>query len=79
MDIEGRDVFKAKGGQILPLSDAEAAKWIKAVEPVIGSYKKEMGSQGFKAADVDKWIEFIKERIAYWKAEEQHRKVPSPF
>ena len=79
MDIEGRDVFKAKGGQILALSDAEAMKWIKAVEPVIAAYKKEMVSQGFKASDVDKWIDFIKERIAYWKAEELQRKVPAPF
>ena len=79
MDIEGRDVFKTKGGQIIPLSEVEAAKWIKAVEPVIGAYKKEMVSQGFKAADVDKWIDFIKERIAYWKAEELQRKIPTPF
>jgi hypothetical protein len=38
-----------------------------------------MVSQGFKAADVDKWIDFIKERIAYWKAEELQRKIPTPF
>jgi TRAP-type C4-dicarboxylate transport system substrate-binding protein len=79
MDIDGRDVFKAKGGQVIPLSDAEAMKWIRAVEPVIAAYKKEMVSQGFKASDVDKWIEFIKERIAYWKAEERERKIPAPF
>ncbi len=79
MDIEGREVFKAKGGQIVALSDAEATRWIKAIEPVITAYKKEMVSQGFKASDVDTWIDFIKERIAYWKAEELQRKVPAPF
>ena len=79
MDIEGRDVFKAKGGQLITLSDTEAAKWVKAVQPVIGAYKKHMTQEGFKAADVDAWIAFIKERVAYWKKEEAHRKVPSPF
>jgi TRAP-type C4-dicarboxylate transport system substrate-binding protein len=31
MDIEGMDLFKKKGGEIITLSDAEAATWIKAV------------------------------------------------
>ena len=79
MDIEGRDVFKAKGGQVITLSDAEAAKWVKAVQPVIGAYRKHMTEEGFKATDVDNWIAFIKERIAYWKKEEAQRKIPSPF
>ena len=79
MDIEGRDFFKEKGGQLITLSDAEAPKWIKAVEPTIAEYKKRVTSEGFKAADVDSWIAYIKERIAYWKKEESARKVPSPF
>ncbi len=79
MDIEGKDVFKAKGGKLITLSDAEAAKWVKAVQPVIGAYKKHMTEEGFKATDVDTWIAFIKERIGYWKKEEAQRKVPSPF
>ncbi len=45
MDIEGRDLFTSKGGQMINLSDAEAERWIKAVEPVIGSYKKKMACQ----------------------------------
>jgi TRAP-type C4-dicarboxylate transport system substrate-binding protein len=79
MDIEGRDVFKAAGGQILALSDAEAARWIKAVEPVVGAYKKAMVGKGQKEADVDAWLSFIKERIAYWKKEQTQRKIPAPF
>lgn len=79
MDIEGRDVFKTAGGQIIDLSDAEAAKWIKAVQPVFAAYKKTMVSKGFKEADVDGWLSYIKERIAYWKAEEKKRGVASPF
>lgn len=79
MDIEGVDVFKAKGGQIISLSDAEAARWIKAVEPLIGDYKKDMISKGYKASEVDSWLSYIKERIEYWKKEEKQRKIASPF
>ena len=79
MDIEGRDVFKAAGGQMIELSDAEAAKWIKAVQPIFTAYKKTMVSKGFKEADVDGWLSYIKERIAYWRAQEKQRKVAAPF
>ncbi len=27
IDIEGREFLKSQGGQIVPISDAEAAKW----------------------------------------------------
>ena len=79
MDIEGRDVFKAKGGQVFTLSDAEAAKWIKAVQPIFAGYKKTMAAKGFKEAEVDSWLSYIKERISYWKAEEKKRGVAAPF
>jgi TRAP-type transport system periplasmic protein len=79
MDIEGRDLFKSGGGQILPLSDAEVARWVKAVEPVTGDYKKSMASKGYKDADVDGWIKYIKERIEYWRGEEKKRGIAAPF
>ena len=79
MDIEGADVFKAAGGQTFFLADAEAARWVKAVEPVLNGYKKSMTGKGFKEADVDGWVKFIKERTEYWKEEAKRKKVPSPF
>jgi TRAP-type C4-dicarboxylate transport system substrate-binding protein len=79
MDLEGIEVFKAQGGQIFELSDSEAGKWIKAVEPVIAGYKKSMVEKGFKESDIEGWIKFIKERIEYWKKEERARKIPTPF
>ncbi len=79
MDIEGRDLFKSGGGQILPLSDSEVAKWVKAVQPVIADYKKGMISKGYKEAEIDGWLSFIKERTEYWKKEEKQRKIPAPF
>jgi TRAP-type C4-dicarboxylate transport system substrate-binding protein len=79
MDIEGRDLFKSKGGEVISLSDAEAQKWIKAVEPVIGDYKKSMVSKGYKDTDVDGWLKYIKERIDYWHKEQKKRGLPSAF
>ena len=79
MDIEGMDLFKSKGGQVINLSDAEAARWIKAVEPVIGDYRKSMVSKGYKEADVDGWVKYIKERIEYWHKEQKRRAIPSAF
>jgi len=79
MDLEGTDEFKAVGGQIIPLSDAEAAKWIKAVQPVFGDYKKAMAGKGYKEAEVDGWLSYIKERIGYWQKEEKQRKIAAPF
>jgi TRAP-type C4-dicarboxylate transport system substrate-binding protein len=79
MDIEGRDAFKAVGGQMFTLSDAEAAKWVKAVQPIFAEYKKTMVDKGFKGAEVDGWLGYIKERITYWKAEEKKRGVAAPF
>ena len=79
MDIEGRDLFTSSGGQIISLSDAEAAKWKKAVEPVIEDYKKSMVAKGYKAAEVDGWLKYVKERIEYWHKEQKKRGVPSPF
>jgi TRAP-type C4-dicarboxylate transport system substrate-binding protein len=79
MDIEGGAVFKTAGGQMITLSDAEAAKWIRAVQPIFAAYKKDMVSKGFKEAEVDGWISYIKERIAFWKAEEKKRGIATPF
>jgi len=79
MDLEGTNLFKSVGGQILPLSDAEAARWIKAVEPVMTAYKKDMVSKGHKGTDVDSWVSYIKERIEYWRKEEKKRGIAAPF
>jgi TRAP-type transport system periplasmic protein len=78
-DIVGKEYFLEKGGQIIPLADAEMARWSKAVEGVITDYKKDMVSKGFTAAEVDGWISFIKERIEYWKAQEKTRKIPTAY
>lgn len=78
-DLDGLEFFKQQGGQVVPIPEAEVQRWVKAVQPVIDDYKKDMVSKGFKAAEVDGWIKFIKERIAYWKGQEQARKIPTAY
>ena len=73
------DVFKSEGGQVISLSDAEAARWIKAVDPIIGTYKKNMVSKGYKEADVDGWLKYIGDRIEYWKKQQKDRGIAAPF
>ena len=79
IEIEGQQFFLSKGGKIIPLSNAEGAKWVKAVQPVIDDYKKSMVAKGYKAADIDKYISFIKERTIYWTKQEKARKIPSAY
>jgi TRAP-type C4-dicarboxylate transport system substrate-binding protein len=79
IDIAGRDFFIAQGGQIVPISDAESARWIKAAEPVTEDYKKDLVSKGHKAGDIDGWLSFVRERIEYWKGQEKTKKIPTSY
>jgi hypothetical protein len=60
---------------MVPISDKEMERWTRAVEPVIADYKKDMVSKGYKAADIDGWVTFMRERIEYWKGQERARKI----
>jgi TRAP-type C4-dicarboxylate transport system substrate-binding protein len=79
IDIEGREFFLKQGGQMINISDAEAARWVKAAEPVIADYKKDLVSKGYKPAEIDSWVSFIRERIEYWKGQEKAKKVPTAY
>jgi TRAP-type C4-dicarboxylate transport system substrate-binding protein len=79
IDIGGRDYFIAQGGQIVPISDAESARLIKAAEPVIEDYKKDLISKGHKSGDIDGWLKFVRERIEYWKGQEKTKKIATSY
>jgi TRAP-type transport system periplasmic protein len=79
IDIEAWEYFTKQGGQIIPISDAEAARWIKAAEPVIDDYKKDLLSKGYKAKEIDGWLSFVKERIEYWKVQEKAKNIPTAY
>ena len=40
IDIEGREFFLKQGGKIIPVSEAESARWIKAAEPVMATSER---------------------------------------
>ena len=79
IDIGGIDFLKKNGGQVITLSPAETERWVKAVQPLIAEFKKEMVAKGHKEQEVDAWISFIRERTEYWKAQEKARKIPSIY
>jgi len=35
--------------------------------------------RGFKDFEVDSWMSYIKERIAYWEGQEKARKIPTAY
>lgn len=78
-DFEGMDYFKQRGGQMITLPEEEITKMQKAVEPVIENYMKDMQAKGFKRADMEEQLKYIRERIAYWSAQEKSRNLRSPY
>jgi len=79
IDVEGLQFFKQRGGQVVQLTEAEASRWQKAVEPVVENYKKNMISKGYKAAEVDGWISYIRERVAYWTSKSKEKGIKSAW
>jgi TRAP-type C4-dicarboxylate transport system substrate-binding protein len=79
IDIEGVQFFKSQGGEIIDLSDAEIARWIKAADAVTADFKKDLAGKGYKPAEIDSWLAFIKERIEYWKGQEKAKKIATAY
>jgi TRAP-type C4-dicarboxylate transport system substrate-binding protein len=79
IEIEGVQFLKSQGGQIIPISDAEAARWVQASQPVIGEFKKDLMGKGFPEKEVDSWLAFVKERVEYWRAQEKAKKIPTVY
>ena len=52
---------------------------MKAVQPVIEDYKKDLVSKGYKAGNIDEWIGFVTSRIQYWKGQEKARNIHTTF
>jgi TRAP-type transport system periplasmic protein len=79
IDIEGAKFFKSKGGQVTQLSDTEAAKWNKAVEPVIENYFKEMEAKGLAMDELKQRLEFIKKTRDEFAKEQSSKGIPMPY
>ena len=78
IETAGKAFGVTKGVTYFELSDEEAARWVKAVEPVIADYIKKMTGKGFSESEVKGWVDFQKERIKYWSDMQMTYKIPSP-
>jgi TRAP-type C4-dicarboxylate transport system substrate-binding protein len=80
IEIEGKAFYLKQGGKLVDLSNAETNNWVRAVEPVIAEFKKDLVSnKGYKAEEVDSWIKFLRERAKYWKDQEKAKKIPTAY
>lgn len=79
IDLGGTEFFKSKGGQIIQLSDAEAARWNKAVEPVIDAYVKETSEKGLSADEIKERIAFIKQTRDEFAKQQKAKGIAMPY
>jgi TRAP-type C4-dicarboxylate transport system substrate-binding protein len=79
MDGYGREFFEKNGGKVLPFSEEEGSRWLKAAEPVIEEHIKELEDKGFKRSETEKYLKFIRERVAYWTTKEKELKIPRAY
>jgi TRAP-type C4-dicarboxylate transport system substrate-binding protein len=79
IDIAGAEFFKSKGGKMIMLSDAEAAKWNKAVEPVINDYIQEMVKNGVSESEIRSRIDFIKKTRDEYTKIQVSKGIPMPY
>jgi TRAP-type C4-dicarboxylate transport system substrate-binding protein len=63
-DREGMEFLKSLDREVISLSDAEAARWQKAVAPVVETYIKKMNNNGF---DGEKIVDLVKTTLAELK------------
>ncbi len=78
IELVGKAFGKSKGMEYLEMPDDEAARWQKAVQPVFAGYIKMLTGKGYKEAEIQGWIDYMKERITYWTAKQIEYKIPSP-
>jgi TRAP-type C4-dicarboxylate transport system substrate-binding protein len=80
IDVGGAAFFKEKGGEMIQLSDAEAAKWNEAVAPVIETYIKEtIESSGLSEAELKSRLDFIKTTRDEYTKMQKSKGIPMPY
>jgi TRAP-type C4-dicarboxylate transport system substrate-binding protein len=78
-EINGATFLLKHKGQIITLQDSEMARWQKALEPLLASAQNDLISNGYKKADFEAYVKFIKERIEFWRAKEKEKGIKTPF
>ncbi len=77
VDFAGQAYGLEMGVEFIDLSPAEVTKFKAAVEPVIDDYIANMVDKGYSEAEVNSWINFLRERIEYWTAKQIELHIPS--
>jgi len=78
IELEGKAFSLEKGVKYIELSDEEAIKWQRAVQPVIAHYTKLMVGKGFSERETTDWIDYMRDRNKYWLEKQVEYKIPSP-
>ena len=63
IDKAGREFTLSKGNKIVPLSQAENARWAKAVQPVFAGYIKAAEGKGLPGKD---YVDTLRDLIKIW-------------
>ncbi len=66
IDFVGKAHAEGLGVEFYDLPEAEAARWEAAVAPVIDDYVAAMVEDGYTESEVRGWIDYLREREAYW-------------
>lgn len=81
IDVAGAAFFKEKGGQMIQLSDDEAAKWNMAVAPVLKKYIDETTAtvKGLSADQIKERLEFIQKTRDEYTKMQKSKGIPMPY
>lgn len=79
LDVNSINYAISKGIDVIVLSDAEGQRFREAVQPVMENYVNKMVAKGYNRSDVEEWLNYIKERIAYWQEQETKKGIDSPM
>lgn len=77
IEFGGKIAGLQKGMEFINIPDEEAAKWEKAVTPVIENQVKKLVGKGFSESEVRGWISYLKERNDYYTKKQIEYRIPS--
>jgi TRAP-type C4-dicarboxylate transport system substrate-binding protein len=77
INVVGFQTAIVQGAEFITLSDAEAARWKAAVQPVMENYVTKMVGLGFDEKITKEQVAFIKERVTYWTNQQKLQNIPS--
>ena len=76
IEFGGKSFGASKGMKFIDISGEEAARWVKAVQPVIDNQVKKLVGKGFSESEVRGWISHLKERNEYYAKKQSEYLIP---